>query len=316
MRITIIGAGAIGGWVAGRLALAGHEVSVLVRPAGAEALAGGITIVEQGVESVARPLVATDATALGPQDLIIIAVKTVALTGAIEKAQPLIGAETVILPMMNGVPWWFVDGEPLASVDPGGAIAAALPIGRVLGCVVHAACRRPSPARIEVAMLDRIIVGETGGGMSDRAEAIAAMLSDAGLAGHAVADIRRAIWYKLWGNMTANPISALTLATADRILASDETRAFTLRCMAEAAAIGAAIGCPISESGEDRLKITATLGAFKTSMLQDVEAGRPIELDALLGAPLEIAARVGVDAPNLAALHGLARLMGESRGLL
>ena len=129
-------------------------------------------------------------------------------------------------------------------------------------------------------------------------------------------DIRRAIWYKLWGNMTTNPISALTLATADRILASDEVRGFTLRCMAEAATIGAAIGYPIGESGEERLKITATLGAFKTSMLQDVEAGRPIEIDALLGAPLEIAARVRVDAPNLAALHGLARLMGESRGLV
>jgi 2-dehydropantoate 2-reductase len=116
--------------------------------------------------------------------------------------------------------------------------------------------------------------------------------------------------------MTTNPISALTLATADRILASPETRAFMLRCMAEAAAVGAAIGCPIEESGEQRIAITATLGAFKTSMLQDVEAGGPIELDALLGAPLEIAARVGIDTPNLAALHGLARLMGESRGLL
>ena len=152
--------------------------------------------------------------------------------------------------------------------------------------------------------------------MSPRATALGDLFRDSGLAGEAIADIRRAIWYKLWGNMTANPISALTLATADRILANDDVRDFTLRCMAEAAAIGAAIGCPISESGEDRLKITATLGAFKTSMLQDVELGRPIEVDALLGAPLEIAARVGVPAPNLAALHGLTRLMGESRGLL
>ncbi len=316
MKITILGAGVIGGWVAGRLAQSGHEVSVLARGATAAALDGGITIVEQGAEQITYPVVATDAASLGQQDVLIIAVKTPALAEASAVARPLIGPETLIVPLMNGVPWWFVDGAPLTSVDPGARIAAALPIGQVLGCVVHAACRRPSPARIEVAMLDRVVVGEPQGGDSERATALGAMLRDAGLAGEAVPDIRRAIWYKLWGNMTTNPISALTLATADRILANADTRKFMLACMAEAAAIGAAIGCPISESGEDRLTITATLGAFKTSMLQDVELGRPIELDALLGAPLEIAARIGLAAPNLAALHGLARLMGESRGLL
>ena len=316
MTITIIGAGAIGGWVAARLALAGHDVTVLARGATAEALADGITIVERGVEALASPQVVTDAAMLGPQDLLIIAVKAPALAEAAEAARSLIGPQTLIVPMMNGVPWWFVDDEPLASIDPAGEIAAALPIDQVLGCVVHAACRRPSPARIDVAMLDRVLVGEPNGGKSERATALGGLLRDAGLAGEAVPDIRRSIWYKLWGNMTANPISALTLATTDRLLANDDVRDFTLRCMAEAAQIGAAIGCPISESGEDRLKITATLGAFRTSMLQDVEAGRPIEVDALLGAPLEIAARVGVSAPNLAALHGLTRLMGESRGLL
>lgn len=318
--IGIIGAGAIGGWVAGRLALAGNRVSVLARGAAADALAGGITIVERGEEQVAQPTIATDAATLGAQDIVIIAVKAPALAEAAQAAQAMIGPETLIVPMMNGVPWWFVDGEPLASVDPGARIATALPMRQVLGCVVHAACRRASPARIEVAMLDKLLVGEPGAkpgdDMSERATAFATLLAEAGLAGEAIADVRRATWYKLWGNMTANPISALTLATADRILANADTRAFMLRCMAEAAAIGAAIGCPISESGEDRIKVTATLGAFKTSMLQDVEAGRPIELDALLAAPLEIAARVGVPAPNLAALHGLARLMGESRGLL
>ena len=316
MKITIIGAGAIGGWVAGRLSQAGHDVSVLARSATAEALAAGITLVERGDEQVAHPRIATDAESLGPQDLLLIAVKAPALAEAVRATRPLIGPNTLIVPMMNGVPWWFVDGEPLVSVDPHARIAAALPIDQVLGCVVHAACRRPSLARIEVAMLDSVLVGEPNGGMSERAVAIGDLFRDAGLAGEAVPDIRRAIWYKLWGNMTTNPISALTLATADRILANAETRDFMLRCMAEAAAIGAAIGCPISESGEDRLMITATLGAFKTSMLQDIESSRPIEVDALLGAPLEIAARVGVPAPNLAALHGLARLMGESRGLL
>lgn len=314
--IGVIGAGAIGGWVAARLALAGNRVSLLARGATAEALIDGITIVERGAEQIARPMITTDAAKLGVQDVLVIAVKAPAMAEAAESVRAMIGRDTLIVPMMNGVPWWFVDGAPLDSVDPGARIAAVLPMTQVLGCVVHAACRRSSPTRIEVAMLDRLLVGEPGGGISDRATAFATMLAEAGLAGEAIPDIRRAIWYKLWGNMTANPISALTLATADRILASRDTRAFMLACMAEAAAIGAAIGCPISESGDDRLAVTATLGAFKTSMLQDVEAGRAIELDALLGAPLEIAARVGVPAPNLAALHGLARLMGESRGLL
>lgn len=316
MKITIIGAGAIGGWVGGRLAQAGHDVSMVARGATAAALADGIAIVEGGVETKGRPRIVTDCRTLGPQDVVVFAVKAPALAEAAELARPVIEPGTIIVPMMNGVPWWFVDGAPLESVDPGARIAAALPMDQLLGCVVHAACRREASGRIVVAMLDHYLVGEPGGGLSARAEMVAAMLARAGLAGEAIPDIRRAIWYKLWGNMTANPISALTLATADRILANQQVRGFMLACMAEAAAIGAAVGCPIEESGEDRMKVTATLGAFKTSMLQDVEAGRPIELDALLAAPLEIAERVGVAAPNLAALHGLTRLMGESRGLL
>ena len=314
--IGIIGAGAIGGWVGARLALAGHQVTMVARGATAAALADGITIVERGVEQHAHPRIVTHADSLGAQDVVVIAVKAPALAEAAEATRPMIGPDTIIVPMMNGVPWWFMAGAPLTSVDPRGRIAAALPLSQVLGCVVHAACRRAAPARIEVAMLDHYAVGEPGGGNSERASAFANLLDQAELAGRAVPDIRRAMWYKLWGNMTANPISALTLASADRLLANRQVRDFSLACMAEAAAIGTAIGCPISESGEDRLKVTATLGAFKTSMLQDVEAGRPIELDALLGAPLEIAGRVGVPAPNLAALHGLTRLMGESRGLL
>ncbi|MEO6580074.1 MAG: 2-dehydropantoate 2-reductase [Sphingomicrobium sp.] len=316
MRITIIGAGAIGGWVAARLALAGHDVSAVARPATAPSLENGVTIVEGGNDQRACPRIVSDAGELGLQDLVVVAVKGPALADAAEAVAPLLGPATVILPMMNGVPWWFMGGESLTAIDPGERIAAALPMDRVLGCVVHAACRRTAPGRIEVAMLDRLLVGEPQGGLSERASTIAHLLREAGLAGEAIADVRRAIWYKLWGNMTTNPISALTLATADRILADEATRAFMLRCMGEAAAIGTAVGCPISESGEDRINVTATLGAFKTSMLQDVEAARRIEVEALLGAPLEIAARVGVSAPNLATLYGLTRLMGESRGLL
>ena len=217
--------------------------------------------------------------------------------------------------MLNGVPWWFVEGEPLASVDPGGAIADAIPFGQVIGCVVHASCFRDG-GRVVVKHADKLIIGEPGGGTSERTAQLYGVLDRAGLRPDLTNNVRRAIWYKLWGNATINPLSALTRATADRILADPQCRAWMLEGMAELAAIGAEIGCPISESGDDRMQVTARLGAFKTSMLQDVEAGRPIELDALLGAPREIARLVGVPTPALDRLYGVTRLIAESLGLI
>ncbi len=314
MKIGIIGAGAIGGWVAARLTAAGEAVSLLARGATAEVLKEGLELVEHGVSTIARPAISTSARDLGAQDLLIIAVKAPALPEAAVAAGPLIGPETIIVPMLNGIPWWFPDGEPLRSVDPEGIIAAALPERQVVGCVIHAACRREAPARIVVAHADKVILGELAGGHSDRVQRLCALFERAGIRADAGPNLRRAIWYKLWGNATINPLSALTLATADRLLA--ECKPFLLAGMAELAAVGAAIGCPIEESGEDRMQVTARLGAFKTSMLQDVEAGRPIELEALLGAPIELAHRAGVPVPTLESLYAMTRLMAESRGLL
>jgi 2-dehydropantoate 2-reductase len=217
--------------------------------------------------------------------------------------------------MLNGVPWWFVDGEPLASVDPDGRIAAAIPFEQIIGCVVHASSSRTAPNRIQVKHADKLIIGEPGGGTSKRLARLFAVLDRAGLKPDQTGNVRRAIWYKLWGNATINPLSALTRATCDRILADPECRAWMLEGMAELTAVGAAIGCPIGESGEDRMQVTARLGAFKTSMLQDVEAGRPIEIEALLGAPREIARRVGIDTPALNRLYGVTKLMAETLGL-
>ena len=193
--------------------------------------------------------------------------------------------------MLNGVPWWFVEGDAAASRSiPTGRIAAALPFEQIIGCVVHASCSRVGRRRVIVKHADKLIIGEPGGGEpSERRRAAVRVARRAGLRPDLTGNVRRAIWYKLWGNATINPLSALTRATCDKILADPECRAWMLEGMAELAAIGAAIGCPISESGEDRMAVTARLGAFKTSMLQDVEAGRPIELEALLGAPREIA---------------------------
>jgi 2-dehydropantoate 2-reductase len=307
MKIGIIGAGAIGGWVAARLAQAGNEVMALTSRGPLERL----TIEEGGANQ------SVDLTRFtGSAELLIVAVKAPALAGVAAGLAPMIGPATLILPMLNGVPWWFIDGEPLTSVDPDGQIAAALPRGRVMGCVVHASCSRPGPDRILVKHADKLIIGETGGGEpSERLARLFGLFDEAGLKPEISSNVRRAIWYKLWGNATINPLSALTRATADEILADAECRAWMLDGMAELAAIGAAIGCPISESGEDRMMVTARLGAFKTSMLQDVEAGRPVELEALLGAPREIARRHAIATPALDRLYNVTKLMAESLGL-
>ena len=314
-RIAVAGAGAIGGWVAAKLALAGYDVHVLARGETLQRIGEeGLVLSEDGLTSTAR--VSASAEATGPANLLIMAVKAPALADAAEAARPMIGPETIIVPMLNGVPWWFVEPDRLASVDPHGRIAAGLPADQLVGCVVHAACSRTAPNHVTVKHAERLILGERGGGLSDRVEGLCALFAGSGIAADPSDSIRGAIWYKLWGNATINPVSALTRATADRLLADPATRQFMLEAMAELAQIGAAIGCPIEQSGDERMHVTARLGAFKSSMLQDVESGRPIELEALLGAPIEIARRASIPTPTLDRLYGLTRLMGESLGLL
>jgi 2-dehydropantoate 2-reductase len=308
MKFAVVGVGAIGGWIAARLALAGHDPTVLVR---AGRTVDTLTLHEGGASQQTRLRVIESASGENNHDVIIFAVKAFALADAAEAAAPLIGPKTVIVPMINGVPWWFADPQ-LESVDPDRRIGRALPLSQVVGSVVHAAVRRDG-TNIHVQHADKIIFGDPRGGASERVYRLCALLEGAGIRPDPTNDVRRAIWYKAWGNMTMNPLSALTLATADRIIA--ECRPLILACMEEARAIGEAIDCPITERGEDRIEVTERLGAFKTSMLQDVEAGRPIELEALLGAPLELAARHKVDARNLQQLYAMTRLMAENRGL-
>ena len=306
MRVAVVGAGAIGGWVAARLALAGNEVMALTSRGTLKALE-----IDEGGASATASFGEFD----GAADLLVIAVKAPALPAIAPNLAPMIGPGTMIVPMLNGVPWWFVAGEPLRSVDPDGAIAAAIPTDRLIGCVVHASCSRAAPDHVIVKHADKLIIGEPEGGTSERLATLFALLEQAGLKPDISGNVRRAIWYKLWGNATINPLSALTRASADKILADPASRGWMLEGMTELAAVGAAIGCPISESGEDRMAVTARLGAFKTSMLQDVEAGRPIELEALLGAPREIAGRHGIATPALDRLYGVTKLMAESLGL-
>jgi 2-dehydropantoate 2-reductase len=306
MNICVVGAGAIGGWVAAKLALAGDQVMALT----SRGPLGSIEICEGG-ETRTAELSQFD----GPADLLLVAVKATALKAAAHTARERVGRGTMIVPMLNGVPWWFVEGMQLKSVDPEGSIAAALPLEQVIGCVVHASCSR-SGGTVLVKHADKLIIGEPKGGeTSERVARLFSSLDRAGLKPDLTSNVRRAIWYKLWGNATLNPLSALTRADSVQLLANAECRAWMLEGMAELAAIGAAIDCPISESGEDRTKVTERLGAFKTSMLQDVEAGRPIELEALLGAPREIARARGIKTPALDRLYGVTNLMAESVGL-
>jgi 2-dehydropantoate 2-reductase len=322
MRVAIIGAGAIGGWMGVRLAKAGHAVSVLARGATLSAIQSqGWGLVEGGVKTVQRVAVSDDPAALGPQDLVVLTVKGPALSDLAPRIAGLIGPSTLVMPAMNGVPWWFLLGgggdllsTPLATLDPAGTIASALSFDRVIGCVVHAAASTTAPGEVLHKAGNRLIIGAPDGSGSRAAMACEAF-EDAGFDVARSPHIQRDIWHKLWGNMTMNPISALTGATCDRLLDDPLVTQFVLRVMAEAQTIGAHIGCRIDERGEDRNAVTRELGAFKTSMLQDAEAGRALELDQMLAAPREIASRLGVLTPNLDALFGLARLFGRSRGL-
>lgn len=323
MRIAIVGAGAIGGFLGARLAAAGHEVSALARDATLQALRShGWRLREAGVlHSAPCAAASADVAELGPQALVIVAVKGPALAAVAPQLAPLLGADTVVLPAMNGVPWWFVQGlpgigdAPLDSVDPGGRIAAAIPLPQVLGCVVHAATGTSEPGLVEHRMGQGLIVGEPAGGDSARATHIAALLQQAGFEATASPQVRYDIWFKLWGNLTMNPVSAITGATVDRVLDDPLVRGLCSAAMQEAAEIGRRIGCDIQQAPDDRHAVTRKLGAFKTSMLQDVQAGKPVELDALVTVVRELGQLTGVDAPFTDALLGLARLQAQTLGL-
>lgn len=323
MRICIIGAGAIGGLIGARLAArAGCEPAVLARGATLRALRehGWRADTEEGLlQAPAR--VVEDAAELGEQDLVILAVKGPALRVVAQGLAPLLGEHTIVLPAMNGVPWWFcaarpeLDPTPLQSVDPGGRIAAAIELRRVLGCVVHATTSVPQPGLSLHRGAARLIIGEPGGGHSPRAERVCALLQQAGFEVVHSDDVRRDVWYKLWGNLTMNPVSALTGATIEQMLGDPLVLAFCNNAMREARSLGELLGCPIEQTPEQRNQVTIRLGAFKTSMLQDVEASRALELDAIVGAVQELGRRMQLATPTIDAVFGLTRLMAQVRGL-
>ena len=322
-KVAIVGAGAIGGWMGVHLARAGAQLSVLARGDTLTALQRNGLQLHQGGELHHMPVKASnDAAVLGVQDLVVISVKAPALASVAQQIGPLIGQGTVVLTAMNGVPWWFlqgfggpVQGQSLGTVDPQGTIARAIPAQHVIGGVVHASCSVDAPGVIRHHFGDGLIVGEPSGANTPRVQALHALLQKAGFNATLSPQIQKDIWFKLWGNMTVNPISALTGATSDRLLDDALVRGFMSRVMLEARAIGECIGIPIAQEPEDRHAITRKLGTFKTSMLQDVEAGKPVELDALVSAVRELGQMTGVATPFTDALLGLSRLHARGLGL-
>ena len=322
-KIAIYGAGAIGGWMGAKLAAVGCNVSVVARGAALDALrAHGLRLREGDAETTCPVQASDDPAVRGVQDLIIVAVKAPGMAEGARRIGPLIGPRTLVLTAMNGVPWWFlqgfggpVAGRTLESVDPGGAIAQAIPAAQVIGCVVHASCSVDAPGVIRHRAGNGLIVGEPAGGETPRVKALTDLLMQAGFNVTLSPQIQRDVWYKLWGNMTVNPVCAMTGATSDRALDDELVRGFISAVMLEAKAIGARIGIPIAEQPEDRHQVTRKLGAMRPSMLQDVEAGKPVEIDALVSAVRELGQLTQVPMPFTDALLGLSRLHARVRGL-
>ncbi|BCB77071.1 2-dehydropantoate 2-reductase [Phytohabitans flavus] len=322
-RVCVVGAGAVGGLIGARLAASGCTTTALARGRTLDALRAHGWRLRTADGLVTGPVEASDdPAALGPQDVVLLTVKAHALPALAPTLGPLFGPETVVVPAINGVPWWFFDGIGgefdglrLRAVDPDGAVAAAIPTARVIGCVVHLSASVEEPGLARHHAGDSLILGEPAGGAAGRRQTLADVLGKAGFSVTVSSRIQQDIWYKLWGNMTMNPISALTGATADLILDDELVNGFVRAVMGEAAAIGERIGCPIAQSAEDRNQVTRRLGAFKTSMLQDAEAGRPLELDAMVTVVREIAQATGTPTPYMDALLGLTRLNARQRDL-
>ena len=324
MKACIYGAGAIGGWLGVALAQADNPVSMVARGDTLRALqAEGLRMRRADGTLAQVPVTAhSDPAALGVQDLVVITVKAPGLPDVARALAPLIGPNTIVLTAMNGVPWWFLDGfggaaqgHALESVDAGGVIAQAIPAHHVVGSVVHTSCSLEAPGFVKQHFGNRLIVGEPDGSRSPRLQALADTLQRGGIDVEVSDCIQKDIWFKLWGNLTMNPISALTGATTDRILDDDLVRGFVSAVMLEAKAIGEKLGLPIDQQPEDRHAVTRKLGAFKTSMLQDVEAGKPLEIDALVGAVRELGQITHTPTPHTDTLLGLVRLMARTRGL-
>jgi len=319
--ICVFGAGAIGGLMAARLEAAGTPVSIVARGAHLAAVQQeGLVLLSGGERIVTRPNAVAHGDAIGPQDYLILTLKAHSLEPALPQLAPLVGPNTTIVAAINGVPWWYTYGLPapfggrrIASVDPAGALWEALPPAQCLGSIVYPAATIVSPGVIDHTYGDRFSLGEPDGSRSARANALSALLIAAGLKAPVRPRIRDELWVKLWGNMAFNPISALTGATLDVITGEPGSRAVARAMMLEGQAVAEALGIRFAIDVEKRIDGAAEVGQHKTSMLQDLEAGRPLEIEAILGAVVEMANWVDVAAPISGSVLELVRQRAKQR---
>ncbi|WP_282059901.1 2-dehydropantoate 2-reductase [Roseobacter litoralis] len=323
MKICIFGAGAIGGYMGVKLAQAGADVSLVARGPHLAAMQDkGLTLIEESGESTVKVTASDNPSDLGPQDYVIVTLKAHSVPPVVDKMQPLIGENTTIVSGVNGVPWWYfhkidspLEGTRLSSVDPGNAQWDGFGPDRVLGCVVYPAAEVSEPGTIKHIEGNRFSLGEPDGSKSDRAMALSKALASAGLKAPVRPRLRDEIWVKLWGNLSFNPISALTHATLDVLCTDPGTRAVARGMMVEAQEIAEKLGVKFPIDVDRRIDGGAAVGAHRTSMLQDLDAGRPMEIDALLGSVHELGKVTQTPTPTIDTVLALTKLRAKTAGL-
>ncbi|HEX5416909.1 MAG TPA: 2-dehydropantoate 2-reductase, partial [Chloroflexota bacterium] len=320
MKFAIVGAGATGGFLGARLARAGEDVTLIARGAHLAAMrSGGVRVISSAEEFVAHPTCTDDLGAAGQADVVVLTVKAHSLAPIAPALRESLGPETVVITAQNGIPWWYfykeggrLEGTRLHTVDPDGVLFESFEANRIVGCVVWPATRLVAPGVVEHVEGTRFTLGELDGSKSERCRAIAAALIKAGLKSPISAQIRREIWLKLLGNVAFNPLSALTRATLVEIASHPDTRAVARAMMEEADSVARALGIQLEIGIDQRLAGAEKVGEHKTSMLQDVESGRPLEVEALVGAPVEIGQLLGLPLPHLQTIYACTKLLDET----
>jgi 2-dehydropantoate 2-reductase len=322
MKFAVVGAGAIGGYLGARLAIAGEEVTFIARNRNLAAInANGFKLIEEdGTEQHTRAVRAVQSMAdAGPQDVVLLTVKAHQVIDLLPGLRDLFGPRTLLVTMINGIPWWYFQGlagphqgRGLESVDPGGQLAAAIEPERIIGSIVYPAAELLEPGVVKVVEGNRFTIGELNGERTERIDALSQALIRAGFKAPVSKDIRSELWVKLWGNLSFNPISALTHATLEDICRFPASRALAAGMMAEAQKVAEALGVRFRISLEQRIAGAEAVGAHKTSMLQDVEAGRAPEIAALVGAVVELGQITGVPTPQIAAIYSAMQLLAHT----
>ena len=325
MKICIFGAGAIGGLMGAKLAAKGDvDVTFIARgPHLAAMRENGVKLISEGTEQIVHPRCVESAEEAGPQDYVLVTLKAHSLPSAAKQMQPLLGPDTAIVSAVNGIPWWYFhglggayEGRIVQSVDPNGQVSALLPPSRAIGCIVYPAAEVTAPGVIDHSYGDRFSLGEPDGSRSPRAQALSEALIAAGFKAPVRPKIRDELWVKLWGNMAFNPISALTTATLDVLTGDEGQRGVARAMMLEGQRVAEALGVRFAIDVDKRIAGAAEVGAHKTSMLQDLERGRPMEIEALLGAVVELADWVGEAAPISRTVLALVRARARAAGCL